>query len=52
MSDIDILLLDESTANLDEIHRKNVQLLSNKKITIINSTHDPDKFTNSDGGLK
>ena len=53
MSDIDILLLDESTANLDENSTEKIfQLLSNKKITIINSTHDPDKFTNSDGRIE
>ena len=53
MSDIDILLLDESTSNLDENSTEKIfQLLSNKKITIINSTHDPDKFTNSDGRIE
>lgn len=53
MSDIDILLLDESTANLDENSTKKIfQLLNNKQITIINSTHDPDQFTNSNGSIE
>ena len=53
MSDVDVLLLDESTANLDENSTKKIfQLLNNKQITIINSTYDPDKFTNSDGTIE
>ena len=35
-----------------KIQQKIFQLLNNKQITIINSTHDPDKFTNSDGTIE
>jgi ABC-type multidrug transport system fused ATPase/permease subunit len=43
------LLLDESTANLDDNSRKYIfELLREKKITILNSTHDPEKFQNVD----
>ena len=45
ISDVEILLLDESTANLDDNSRDLIfNILQNKKITIINSTHDPDQF--------
>ncbi len=51
-SDIDILLLDESTANLDDKSRDLIfSILEDKKITIINSTHDPDQFRNVDHHL-
>ena len=43
----DILLLDEATANLDESSKEAIfDILTNQKITIINSTHDPDRFKN------
>lgn len=48
----DILLLDEATANLDESSKEAVfNILTNQKITIINSTHDPDRFKNVDLNL-
>jgi len=50
--DIDILLLDESTANLDEKTRNLIfEILEDQKITIINSTHDPESFKNVDHHL-
>ena len=53
LSDIEILLLDESTANLDDISRKKIfKLLQDKNLTIINSTHDPEKFDNVTGRYK
>lgn len=49
LSDVDILILDESTANLDDQSRDLVfEILKNKDITIINSTHDPEQFKNID----
>ena len=45
LSDMEILVLDESTANLDESSRNLVfKILKKKNITIVNSTHDPDMF--------
>ena len=45
ISDVEILLLDESTANLDDKSRDLIfNILQNKEITIINSTHDSDQF--------
>ena len=53
LSDIDILLLDEATANLDEGSKiKIFNLLQEKKVTIINSTHDPKGFQNVDNVIK
>ncbi len=44
-SGCDILFLDESTANLDKETKLQIsQILSSKKITIINSTHNPEDF--------
>ena len=45
LSDIDILLLDESTANLDK-HTQSIifETLAKQDITIINSTHEPENF--------
>ncbi len=49
----DILLLDEATANLDEISRKEIfNILEEQDITIINSTHDKELFTNVDHHLE
>lgn len=49
ISESDVLILDESTANLDDKSRDLIfSLLEKKKITIINSTHDPDQFRNID----
>ena len=45
LSDVEILLLDESTSNLDVTTKSLIfQILENKNITIINSTHDPTSF--------
>jgi len=53
LSNIEILLLDESTANLDDASSKKIfELLNKKNVTIINSTHDQSKFPNADGILK
>jgi len=53
LSEPDILLLDESTANLDDFSRKLIfKILGDKQITIINSTHDPENFENVDNHLK
>jgi len=43
----DILLLDESTSNLD-VTSKNLifDILQSQNLTIINSTHDPESFNN------
>lgn len=49
----DILLLDEATANLDESSRKKIfNILKEQKITIINSTHDKDLFSDVDHHLE
>lgn len=49
----DILLLDESTSNLD-MNSKNLifDILQNQNLTIVNSTHDPDSFEKVDRILK
>tara|TARA_B100000575_G_C23143204_1_gene666001 strand:- start:1547 stop:3166 length:1620 start_codon:yes stop_codon:yes gene_type:complete len=53
LSEPDILLLDESTANLDDFSRKLIfKILGDKQVTIINSTHDPENFENVDNHLK
>ncbi len=53
LSDVEILLLDESTANLDEKTRNLIfEILEAQKISIINSTHDPENFKNVDHHLK
>jgi ABC-type multidrug transport system fused ATPase/permease subunit len=45
ISDVDILLLDESTSNLDENSRKLIfDLLKKSEMTIINSTHNHQDF--------
>lgn len=47
LSEMDVLLLDESTSNLDKESKEKIfKLLSDKKITIINSTHIPESFQN------
>lgn len=49
LSDVDILLLDESTANLDDKSRDLIfNILEKKEITIINSTHDSEQFKKVD----
>lgn len=53
VADIDILLLDEATANLDDKSKNKVfELLSNQNITIVNSTHDIEGFKNIDSIIK
>jgi len=45
----DVLFLDEATSNLDLDSKKKVfDILKQKKITIINSTHDPSSFKGVD----
>jgi ABC-type multidrug transport system fused ATPase/permease subunit len=52
LSDLEILLLDESTSNLDANTRELIfGILNKKEITIINSTHNKDDF-NYDNHLK
>ena len=49
LSDLEILLLDESTANLDDNSRDYIfKILRSKNVTILNSTHDPEKFLDVD----
>ena len=49
----ELLILDESTANLDkESTLKIFDLLREKDITIINSTHDPKKFFDVDEEIR
>ena len=53
LSDTEILLLDEATANLDDNSKTIIfKILKEKNITIINCTHDPDSFENVDANLK
>jgi len=47
LAEVDILLLDEATSNLDDNSKDKIfDILNEKNITIINSTHDPDEFKN------
>lgn len=49
LAQVELLLLDESTANLDDKTRNKIfDILEKQKITIINSTHDPKMFKNVD----
>jgi ATP-binding cassette subfamily B protein len=49
VSGIDILILDESTSNLDNDSKRLIyNILSEKKLTIINSTHNPEDFKDYD----
>ena len=49
----EILILDEATANLDEGSKdKLFKILKDKKITILNSTHDPTSFKGVDNILE
>ena len=47
LSDIDLLILDESTSNLDSNSKnKIVEKISNlKNVTVLNSTHEPELFS-------
>ncbi len=53
LSKVEVLLLDESTSNLD-IETKNFifDILKKQEITIINSTHNPEDFESIDRHLK
>ena len=52
VSNTEILLLDEATANLDSISKITIfKLLKSKNLTIINSTHDPQSFEDADNQL-
>tara|TARA_Y100000389_G_scaffold204465_1_gene257184 strand:+ start:1663 stop:3285 length:1623 start_codon:yes stop_codon:yes gene_type:complete len=45
LANVDILLLDESTSNLDKETKKLIfEILNNKNLTIINSTHNGEDF--------
>ncbi len=45
INDVEILFLDESTANLDNEAKKVIsKILKSEKFTIINSTHNPEDF--------
>ena len=47
------LLLDEAMANLDEKSKELVlSIMKDMKITVINSTHDPERFENIDAIIK
>ena len=49
LSEPDILLLDEAMANLDDKAKQLViEIVKDQKITIINSTHDPEKYESAD----
>lgn len=53
LSNPEILLLDESISNLDDFSKELVlDIISNQKITVINSTHDPEKYNNIDSVFK
>jgi len=49
LSNVEILLLDESTSNLDRKTKSLIlKILTNQNITVINSTHDPTSFVQID----
>jgi len=49
LAEVDILFLDESTSNLDDNARNLIfKILNKNELTIVNSTHDPEKFGNVD----
>tara|TARA_Y100000389_G_scaffold195175_1_gene226166 strand:+ start:693 stop:2318 length:1626 start_codon:yes stop_codon:yes gene_type:complete len=53
LSKVEILFLDESTSNLDEETKKYIfNLLKNRKLTVINSTHDIESFNTIDHHYK
>ena len=46
LNNVDILLLDESTSNLDSQSKKLIfEILNNENITVINSTHNKEDFS-------
>jgi ABC-type lipoprotein export system ATPase subunit len=53
LNDINVLVLDESTANLDKETKSQIyEILNNLEITIINSTHSIDELLNYDNHLQ
>ena len=53
LSKSDILLLDESTSNLDIQSKKLIfEILNQRNLTIVNATHNPDEFLNFDRQIK
>jgi len=53
LSGADILLLDESTSNLDyETKIQIFEILNKRNLTIINATHNPEEFINYDYHIK
>ena len=53
LANTEVLLLDESTANLDEKSRDLIfDILKNQNISIINSTHDPTSFKDVENHIK
>jgi len=53
LSDADILLLDEATANLDKKTKEQIiNLVRNKGLTIINSTHAEEEIENIDSHIE
>ena len=50
---VDILVLDESTSNLDSESKKIIyEIINDLDITIINSTHNPDELHSYDYHIK
>ena len=53
LSEPEVLLLDESTSNLDTESKSLIfEILKKRKVTIINCTHDPYSFTSVDNYIK
>ncbi len=53
LSDAEVLLLDESTSNLDQDTKKLIfEILDKENLTIINATHSPQEFKSYDYHLK
>ena len=50
---LNIIYFQESISNLDDFSKELVlDIISNQKITVINSTHDPEKYNNIDSVFK